>query len=120
MTLTDISPRKLLLFGFLLIIALYSLFQARFLILGPRITVNTPANGSVLDNPVVLVSGRADNVAYLSLDGRQIYTDEKGLWSEKLIAPLGPSIMTIEARDRFGRRTVRLLNIYLTASSTNP
>lgn len=113
MSWPDLSPRQLLVFGFLFLVALYTLFQARFLILGPEIRVATPLNGASPDSPVITVAGTARNIAYISLNGRQIYTDQKGAWSEKLIAPPGPSIMSLEARDRFGRHTEKQVEIVI-------
>jgi len=106
-------PRKVAVIAFLVLIALYTLFQARFLILGPRLTIESPHNGAVLDNDVVVIKGTAENIAYLTLNGRQIYTDTKGNWSEKLVAPKGTSIMTVSARDRFGRSTERRVTVVL-------
>jgi hypothetical protein len=105
--------RRSLLIGFFVLLIAYSLFQARFVILGPQISIDTPKDNSVLDASLVNVSGHADNVAYLSLDGRQIYTDKSGYWSEKLIAPEGVSIIELSARDRFGREANKTIRVVL-------
>ena len=104
--------RTLVIVFFVLLIA-YALFQARFVILGPRIQIDSPKDNSTLTSNVLVVSGRAENVAYLSLDGRQIYTDKDGNWSEKLIAPEGISILELAARDRFGRETEKTIRVVL-------
>ena len=108
----DFSTKRLIIIFLSVVFTVYVLFQARFLILGPQIWVTTPRDGDVVTSPVVDVSGRARNAAWLSLNGRQIFTDEKGLWSEKLLVSPGVSIMTLRARDRFGREseeTVRII-----------
>jgi hypothetical protein len=90
----------------------YFLFEARFLILGPQITIDSPRDGEVVNDRVVTITGRAQNAAWVSLNGRQIFTDEEGHWSEKLIVSEGLSIMTVSVRDRFGRtreETVRII-----------
>ena len=97
--------------GFFAIIVLYALFQARVVILGPSLKVYTPANGATLPSPVVTVSGNATDIAFISLNDRPIYVDEKGNWSEKLIAPEGLSIMTVRARDRLGRSTEKQIEV---------
>lgn len=97
------------LFGALLIA--YILFQARFLIIGPRITVDTPKDNSVVDAGVVAVAGGAENVSTLTLDDRPIYTDTQGRWQDKLIAPQGITIIKLIARDRFGRETEKMIRI---------
>ncbi|MEK7135158.1 MAG: hypothetical protein AAB780_00435, partial [Patescibacteria group bacterium] len=100
-----------ILVGFLLL-TLYSLFQARFLILGPQVAILSHEDGAVATEPQVLLSGTARNAAWISLNDRQIFTDEEGHWSEKLILSEGLSIMTLRVRDRFGRESsdsVRLI-----------
>lgn len=92
-------------------VLLYALFQARFLILGPQVRITFPQPGEVVEAGAIVISGRAGNVAWISLQGRQIFVDEEGRFSEKLIASPGPSIITISARDRFGRETTERVDI---------
>ncbi len=99
----NFSPKQWLLFGLFLLLILYFLFQARFLVLGPQITISTPRDGQEVSNPVVTATGQVRNAAWISLNGRQIFTDEDGRWEEKLIVAEGLSIMTVRVRDRFGR-----------------
>lgn len=109
----NLSPRQgaLILLGTLL--ALYILFQARFVILGPRVWIDSPMDGAVVTEPIITLSGRASNAAWLTLNGTQIYTDQEGLWSEKLPLSEGPSIMTVRVRDRFGRESEKRITIIL-------
>ena len=97
-----LSPKKSLFILLGIVFISYCLFQARFLILGPQVSITTPTDGETA-GPVVIVSGKARNAAWISLNGQQIFTDEKGLWKEKLIVSAGVSIMTVTVRDRFGR-----------------
>ena len=105
------SPRRWLLTLLGVLFVGYVLFQARFLILGPQVWIETPQDGQALSSRVVIVSGEARNAAWISLNGSQIFTDEKGFWSEKLIAPEGTSIMTVRVRDRFGREREAMITI---------
>ena len=98
----SLSPKKSLFILLGLVFLLYIIFQARFLLLGPQVSISSPQDGETA-GPVVTVSGQARNAAWISLNGRQIFTDEKGLWQEKLIVAPGLSIMTVTVRDRFGR-----------------
>lgn len=109
----DIRPKYGFLILLFLLLGAYSLFQARFLILGPRISIDSYKNGEVVASPIILISGKAENVSWLSLNDRQIFTDEKGAWSEKLIVSEGTSIMTLKARDRFGREREKRLLVVL-------
>lgn len=108
----DLSTRHWLMLVGGIILFFYCLFQARFLILGPQVSIVTPGDGESITSPMVIISGRAYNVSWISLNDRQIFTDEKGSFSEKLIVADGLSIMTVRVRDRFGRereKTVRIL-----------
>ncbi len=109
----EIKPKNALLIILFLLLTIYSLYQARFLILGPQIKIESPQDGETVKNPLIIISGWANNVAWLSLNDRQIFTDEDGHWSEKLIVSEGLSIMTLRARDRFGRETRETLRIVL-------
>lgn len=100
---TNISPRHSLLVLLGIIFAGYILFQARFIVFGPSISIENPVNGAVVHDPIVTFSGKAKNAAWISLNGEQIFTDEQGLWSEALPLNPGPSIMAVRVRDRFGR-----------------
>ena len=99
----NLSGKQWAFISLFILLASYSLFQARFIIFGPKLAVYSPENGSSLASPVVTVTGQAKNIAFISLNDRPIYVDKDGNWNEKLIAPKGLSIMTVRVRDRFGR-----------------
>lgn len=82
----------------------YVLFQARFIIEGPQIslTSDTPA---VSQSRVVTLAGQARNIARMTLNGRQIYTDKYGNFKEALVLENGYTITTLQAEDRYGRTT---------------
>ena len=88
----------------LLCLCAYIAFQARFLIAGPRITLDIePA--SVQNTPTITLSGTARNISSIRLNGRQIFTDESGYFKEALVLENGYTIATITAVDRYGRET---------------
>jgi hypothetical protein len=103
--------RLVLLFFLGLTIAGYSLFQSRHLIWGPQITIDYPQNGSTMTEPFLEVAGSARNIAYLDLNGRQIFIDEHGRFSEKLLLSYGYNIIAVHARDRFSRETNKTLEL---------
>ena len=88
-------------------------FQGRFIIFGPELSIDTPRDGQVATTSIITLSGVARNVSWVSLNDRQIYTDENGVWQEKLIVQNGLSIMTLKARDRFGREESESVRIIL-------
>ena len=109
----DIQLRQAFLIILSSLLIVYSLYQARALLIGPQIWIERPQDGEVVENPLVTVEGQARNIAWISLNDHQIFTDEKGRWGEKLIVSQGLSIMTMKARDRFGRETEKSVRIVL-------
>jgi hypothetical protein len=82
----------------------YIAFQARHLIEGPVITL-LDEPGTVQEGRVVTFSGKTENIVNLTLNGRPIFTDNAGNFSETVVLEDGHSIMTLKARDRYGRET---------------
>jgi len=109
----SLSPKQMI-FGCLgLLLVLYILFQARFLILGPQVSIHTPEDAQMVDDPLLTISGKASNIAWISLNDRQIYVDEEGFFSEKLLLSPGTSIITVNVRDRFGREHEESVRVIL-------
>jgi len=80
----------------------YVVFQARFLLTGPRLTwLEEPP--LVVNELFVTLSGRAENITRISLNGRTIFTDQDGYFKEAMMLENGYTIATVAATDRFGR-----------------
>ena len=105
--------RKFLFTAVFSLLALFSLYQGRFIILGPQVWVDNLRNGETVASSVITVAGRAKNIAWLTLNDRQIFTDEEGRWSEKLVVSPGLSIISVKARDRFGHEVYKNLQVVL-------
>lgn len=80
----------------------YVLFQARFILAGPQISLSSEATPARTQRMVTL-SGTASNIVRMTLNGRQIYTDSSGNFNEALVLENGYTIATLEAEDRYGR-----------------
>lgn len=80
----------------------YVLFQARFLVAGPQLTLTSPETPLSTERTVTL-SGQAANIVELTLNGRPIYTDTTGIFTETLVLENGYTTATLRARDRYGR-----------------
>ncbi|MBX4198502.1 hypothetical protein KW782_04195 [Candidatus Parcubacteria bacterium] len=91
----------------------YALYQAQNLINGPELNLEYPINGSTLNTPAVAIKGIAKNVAYISLNNRQIFIDNEGLFNEELVLAPGYNIWTLEAKDKFGRSVSKKIELIL-------
>lgn len=96
------------LFFFLGVIGLflwYVLFQSRLLLAGPYVALSVEPD-VVQTESLVAIEGEAHNVVTITLNGRDIFVDEQGFFRESLVLPEGYTIMSIKAKDRYGRETV--------------
>jgi len=82
----------------------YAHYQARNLINGPSIALEDVGDG-VHHERTVDIKGVAKNIVSLSLNGKSIFTDEKDVFEHTLMLENGYTIMTINAEDRYGRKT---------------
>lgn len=103
--------RRYLVAAFFVLLAVYVLFQARFIILGPGVAVTYPKDGSSVPSGVITLRGTARNASFLTLNGRRIYTNTSGYFEEKLIASPGINIMELTVRDRFGREAEKVVRV---------
>ncbi len=115
-----------ILFCFLLLLFIYH--QTRDLLSGASITITSPKNGALLDEPVLTVTGITKKVAFISLNGRQIFGDEAGRFEESLLLSPGYTIITVSAEDVFKRKLEKQLEVIyrprvasssITATTTN-
>jgi len=109
----NFNPKHISLAVLFALLVIYSGYQARTLIIGPRVWIESPEDGEVLQSRIVSMEGRAKNISWISLNGRQIFTDEEGYWDEELIVSEGISIMSVKVRDRFGRESEKRVRIIL-------
>jgi hypothetical protein len=92
--------------------ALYGLFEARRFLTGPVLTIESPLPGSHISS-VLTVRGTAQNISFITLNGRQIYVDDAGKFEETLTPAKGYTVLTVEVRDRFGRTDQEALPVVI-------
>ena len=92
-----------------IIIAFYSIWNGRNLLIGPRINIDSPAQGeNILTNPIA-IEGTAKNISFISMNGRQIFVDEKGKFKEEIWLLPGENIVEIFGKDRFNKEVRKRL-----------
>ncbi len=72
---------------------------------------HTPLNGASVEHSLINIEGVAKNISHISMNDRQMFTDEEGEFSEKLLLSYGYNIITVKAKDRFGRETKKTLEL---------
>ena len=94
-----------------LIVAGYAYFRSRDYRDGPVITVSSPLANETVATSTVDVSGTVANATAVTLDDRTIFLDTHGAFDEKLLVPIGYTIISIKAEDRFGRSAEKRIGI---------
>ena len=87
----------------LAVVVAYGFMEAGPLLRGPRLALDSPAPGAVSADGIIEVSGTAYRTESLSLNGGPLLIDSSGKFYEKLTLPSGGVILSLTARDRFGR-----------------
>lgn len=85
---------------FFVLIGMFAYSKMDFLLHG----VDVSASINQSDNTrIVEVKGNAKNANHLTLNGREIFIDKDGSFSEPLALLPGLSVVTINAEDKFGK-----------------
>jgi hypothetical protein len=82
--------------------AYYAYFQAHNLILGPSLTLSEEQS-QLQHEMLVELRGVAENVVTLTVNGKPITTNERGVFMHPLVLEQGYTIVTLIATDRYGR-----------------
>ncbi len=95
----------------IIVILVYSLFEARKILTGPDIHIDSPKDDTATSSSIITISGEAHNIAFLDINDAPAYTDLSGHFSEAISPPPGYSVVTVSARDQFGRRVSESVHI---------
>lgn len=104
---------RYLMFAVLLLLSVYGLIEARPVIVGPALSIASPANNAPFPSGIVTVSGKAARAAVLTLNGAPILHQEDGSFSSVLTLPRGGSILTLVATDRFGKQARATRSVFV-------
>lgn len=89
----------------------YTAYEVQKVVLGPKIQVISPQNGSLVSNSYTEISGIATNVKDITLNDRKIFIDEKGNFKEKLLLSYGYNTIVIRAIDKFGKVAEKIIEV---------
>lgn len=95
-----------------LFVAVYGLWQAGPYLHGPSLEVREPVEGALVREERIAVKGTAANISRLTLDGRPIFMDEKGMFEEDFLLARGATVLEIRGADKFGRERVVRRMVY--------
>jgi hypothetical protein len=95
----------------ILIIVGYSLFQAQNLLRGPEVIITEPTDGLMVSQSSISIRGTTKNIASINLNNRPIFIDEEGRFNEEILLSYGYNVITVTAKDKFGRSTLEQLHL---------
>jgi len=96
--------KRLLIIAGLLIVVGYGIFEARRIVAGPQLVVDSPLDGSATSSTLVTVVGRVKNISFLTINDHTASANEQGQFVYRYSPPPGYTALTVAATDRFGRR----------------
>ncbi|MBP9856027.1 MAG: hypothetical protein KBC48_01840 [Candidatus Pacebacteria bacterium] len=105
------NPRYVIALVVILLIGGYALSRSWNLLAGPELIINTPIEGQAIKDSFITVSGEAERIASLHLNGRQIFTTTDGHFNESLLLLPGYNIIVITAEDKFGRELIKKITL---------
>lgn len=115
--LNNASPLvRILGIGGLLIFFGYALFVSSAYLLGPRLSVTSPAPFGIEHRKTVTVTGTTARVNFLTLNGLPVPILEDGSFALERAAPPGYTVFILHARDRFGREVEKSISFLRTTN----
>ena len=104
-----------------LIILGYGVSKSVNLLTGPEIEIESLRNGETVRESLLNIKGLGKNAAFISLNDKQIFVDDKGNMTDQILLYEGYNIITVKAKDKFGgEKTVVREIIYLPYPDNNP
>lgn len=94
-----------------LIIILYALSRSLNYIHGPQIEIFQPINGSAIASTTTTIIGRALRINSLLLNGKTVFIDESGNFQETILVFPGVNMISLTAKDQFGRSVNNQLEV---------
>jgi uncharacterized protein (DUF58 family) len=105
----------------LVLLAFYIYYQFERYLEGPVISVGGELlEATTFTEPLLTIEGRARNVAFIYINDRQIFTDERGNFEELFLLQPGYNVVSIRARDQFGRHVEKRYEVALDAREESP
>lgn len=101
-----VSHKKLFFIVAGILLLAYGFWQARDFLRGPRVYLESPQEGAILEDSLLKVKGQAFEVSKFTLSGRSIFTDEEGNFEEKILLAPGINQIELYAEDKFGHQSI--------------
>lgn len=71
----------------------------------PQLTIERPQEGAILDSDKVIISGKTDNDAVISINNQKIAVSSDGNFSTTITLPPGVNTLLVESISKSGKKT---------------
>ena len=88
---------------FIILILWYFLYQFRYVIRPPTLSIASPKEDTVVGDDIFPITGSVEKEANLTVNGRQIYTNERGEFNDSVLLSAGLNRIEFIATNRFGK-----------------
>lgn len=108
-----LTPSKILIIGVVFVflaISGYFIYQLRY-VASPRITIEFPPQNYFSESQTIEIFGTASKNSDLTVNGRTLYIDEKGLFKDSLNLASGLNTLEFKAVNKFGEETTAIRHI---------
>lgn len=96
---------KLIIFVFIILLG-YILFQYRYAIIDPPLTIDSPTEGAVVSSQTITVVGRTDSNASVFVNNDPASLDTNGNFKKVITVFTGKTTITVKVINYFGRETI--------------
>jgi len=99
-----------------LVIGIFGYEKMSFLFNGVKIEASIEKNS---DSSLATIKGVASKATYISINGREIFITKSGDFSESVVLLPGFSVVTINARDKFGKTALKKFEVVTEENSSS-
>ena len=94
---------------FFVIVVFYAYYEARGALYGPSITV--PQGPTIVHDSFIKISGKAERIATLHMNGKAIPVTEEGVFEEPYVLAEGYNRISLQAEYKYGRSREQFIEI---------
>src|SRR3989344_8727867 len=103
--------RHWIFFGIIVLVAGYFVFEARGVHFAPSLEIFEPKNESKVSGSRLRIAGRTDPRLKVWIEGREVESDERGIFEDNMPIWPGYSEIGISIKDKFGNETRKILKV---------
>lgn len=93
----------------------YALWRSQDLLFGIRLKVEGLSPDTTFTESVIELKGRAKRATEIRVNDRIVPVDQEGIWVDTLALLPGYNVLTVSAKDKFGRSVSRIYRLYYRA-----